>query len=128
MFGKVSTDKLTRAGFQLESCEDGRFWVYQREAGEDADRLLRICRKTLENFDEETVQDLILIQCDADFANPTLYLDDYIWELSSRDLSDIVSLLWKDRQKQVKKQHEAVNSENRENLSNRLRRLYKRSP
>ena len=114
MFGKVSTEKLTRAGFQLESCEDGHFWVYEREAGEDADRLLHICRKALENFDEETVQDIILVQCDADFANPTLYLDGYTWELSMRDLSDIVSLLWKDRQKQVRKQQNAVNNNKKE--------------
>lgn len=116
MFSKVSTEKLTRAGFQLESCEDGHFWVYEREAGEDADRLLHICQKALENFDEETIHDIILVQCDADFANPTLYLDDYIWELSRRDLSDIVSLLWKDRQKQVRKQQNASTTTKRKNL------------
>lgn len=102
MFGKVTGEKLSRAGFQLENCEDGRFWVYEREAGEEADRLLRICRKALEDFEEEAVQDLILIQCDAVFADPTLYLDGYIWKMSKRDLSDIASLLFKDRQKLVK--------------------------
>lgn len=102
MFGKVTREKLTRSGFQLESCEDGHFWVYERAAGEEADRLLRICRKVLEDFGEEAVHDLILIQCDAAFAGPTLYLDGYIWNLSQRDLSDIASLLYKDRQKLVK--------------------------
>lgn len=102
MFGKVTGEKLSRAGFQLESFEDGRFWVYEREAGEEADRLLRICRRALEDFDEEAVRDLILVQCDAVFADPTLYLDGYIWKLSGRDLSDIAALLWKDRQKLVK--------------------------
>lgn len=102
MFSKVTKEKLSRAGFQLESCEDGHFWVYEREAGEEADRLLRICRRALEGFDEEAVQDLILVQCDAGFADPTLYLDGYIWQLSKQDLSDIALLLWKDRQKLVK--------------------------
>lgn len=107
MFGKVTREKLSRAGFQLESCEDGHFWVYEREAGEEADRLLRVCRKALEDFDEESVRDLILVQCDAGFADPTLYLDGYIWKLSGRDLADIASLLFKDRQKLVKERQKS---------------------
>lgn len=102
MFGRVTGEKLSRAGFQLERCEDGHFWVYEKEAGEEADRLLRICRKALPDFDEDAVEDLILIQCDAAFADPTLYLDGYIWQMSERDLADIASLLFKDRQKLVK--------------------------
>lgn len=107
MFGKVTREKLSRAGFQLEHCEDGHFWVYEREAGEEADRLLHICRRALEDFDEEAVRDLILVQCDAVFADPTLYLDGYIWKLSRRDLSDIAALLWKDRQKLVKERQKS---------------------
>lgn len=103
----MTREKLSRAGFQLESCEDGHFWVYEREAGEEADRLLRICRRALEDFGEEAVRELILVQCDAVFADPTLYLDGYIWKLSRRDLSDIASLLYKDRQKLVKERQKS---------------------
>lgn len=107
MFGKVSKEKLARAGFQLESCEDGHFWVYEREAGEEAERLLRICRKALEGFEEEAVKDVILVQCGEDLTDPALYLDGYMWQLAKRDLSDIASLLFKDRQKLVKEKLKA---------------------
>ena len=93
MFSKVTREKLMRAGFQLEKCEDGTFWVIEKEAGEEASRLLRICGRALANFDAETVEDLILIQCDFDFSDPTLYIDGFLWKLTKRDLADIVSLL-----------------------------------
>ncbi len=102
MFGKVTREKLERAGFQLESCEDGHFWVYEKEPGEEAGRLLRICRLALDGFEEESVKDVILIQCGADFSEPTLYLDGYLWNLSKRDLSDIAALLFKERQKMAR--------------------------
>ena len=104
MFGRLSKDKLSRSGFQLESCEDGHFWVYEKETGEDAGRLLRICRRALANFEEDTVNDIILIQCKEDLSEPELYLDGYIWQLTKRDLADIARLLFKDRQKMVKEQ------------------------
>lgn len=107
MFGKLTNAKLTRAGFQLEKCEDGHFWVYEKEAGEEADRLLLICQRALEDFDEEAVRDVILIQCDANLTDPTLYLDGFQWNISQRDLRDIAELLFKDRQKLVQERHQA---------------------
>ena len=95
MFFKVTKERLIRAGFQLEKCEDGTFWVIEKEAGEEADRLLRVCDMALINFDAETVEDLILIQCDCDFTDPVLYIDSFLWKLTKRDFADIVSLLTK---------------------------------
>ena len=107
MFGKLTGAKLTRSGFQLEKCEDGHFWVYEKEVGEEADRLLHICQRTLEDFDEEAVRDVILIQCDANLTDPTLYLDGFQWKISKRDLRDIAALLFKDRQKLVQERLQA---------------------
>ena len=109
MFGKLTNTKLTRAGFQLEKCEDGYFWVYEKEAGEEADRLLRICRHALEDFDEDAVRDVILIQCGADLGDPALYLDGFQWNISKRDLRDIADLLFKDRQKLVQERRQSQN-------------------
>ncbi len=98
MFFKVTNERLLRAGFKLEECEDGTFWVMEREAGEEADRLLRICGRALINFDTEAVEDLILIQCGGDLSDPTLYIDGFLWNLTKRDFVDVVFLLLKDRQ------------------------------
>lgn len=102
MFFKVTNERLLRAGFKLEKCEDGAFWVIEREAGEEADRLLRICGRALINFDTEAVKDLILVQCGSDFSDPTLYIDGFLWNLAKRDFADIIFLLLKDRQIKTK--------------------------
>ena len=93
LFSKVTKEKLIKAGFKLEKCEDGTFWVIEKEAGEEADRLLRLCDMALINFDAESVKELILLQCDCDFTDPTLYIDSYLWKLTKRDFADMVSLL-----------------------------------
>ena len=95
LFFKVTKEKLTKAGFQLEQCEDGSFWFIEQEAGKEADRIFRICEKALLNFDADPVRELILIQCDVDFSDPTLYIDGFLWKLTKRDLADIVRLLLK---------------------------------
>ena len=103
MFSKVTPDRLARAGFKLEKCEDGTFWVIEREPGAEADRLLRICDMTLINFDAEAVSELILVQCGCDLTDPTLYIDGYLWKLTKRDLADIVTLLLRDTRGKRKK-------------------------
>ncbi len=95
MFSKVTRERLTKAGFKLEKCDDGTFWVIEKEPGEEAARLLRVCGRALANFDTEAVDELILIQCDCDFSDPTLYIDGFLWKLTKRDFADIVSLLLK---------------------------------
>lgn len=93
MFFKATSERLLKAGFQLEKLEDGTFWVMEREAGEEADRLLRICGKALVNFDTEAVEEVILLQCGSDLSDPELYIDGFLWHLTKRDLADIVLLL-----------------------------------
>ena len=93
MLFKATNERLIKAGFQLESFEDGAFWVLEKEAGAEADRLLRICGKALLNFDGEAVRDLILLQCGSDLSDPELYIDGFLWHLTKRDLADIVLLL-----------------------------------
>lgn len=95
MFFKVTNERLIRAGFKLEKCEDGTFWVIEKEAGAEADRLLRACDRALINFDAEAVGELILIQCGCDFSDPALYIDGFLWKLTKRDFTDIVFLLLK---------------------------------
>lgn len=97
MFFKITNERLLRAGFKQEKCEDGTFWVMEKESGEGADRLLRICGRALINFDMETVEELILLQCDSDFSDPALYIDGFLWNLTKRDFTDILFLLLKDR-------------------------------
>ncbi len=93
MFSKVTTKKLEKAGFKLENCEDGRFWVIEAEAGAEAERIYRACQRSIIDFDEEDVHDLILVQCDSGLADPTLYIDGFMWKLTKRDFADIVFLL-----------------------------------
>ena len=93
MFSKVTTKKLEKAGFKLESCEDGRFWVIEAEAGAEAERIYRACGRAIIDFDAEDVHDLILIQCDSCLADPALYIDGFMWKLTKRDFADIVFLL-----------------------------------
>lgn len=97
LFFKVTNKRLLKTGFQLERCEDGAFWVIEKEAGGDADRLLRACGRALINFDAEAVKELILIQCGCDLSDPALYIDGFMWKLSKRDFADIVFLLLKSR-------------------------------
>lgn len=87
---RMSIEKLQRAGFSLENFEDGRFWVYEREAGVDSARLLAICRCCVTNFEEYSLRDIFILQCDVDFKNPVLYLDGSLWQLSPRDFAGVV--------------------------------------
>lgn len=95
MFFKVTSERLLRAGFQLEKFEDGSFWVIEKAAGAEADRLLRICGRALIDFDVQAVADLILLQCGSDFSEPALYIDGFLWNLTRRDFTDILFLLLK---------------------------------
>ena len=92
MLFKATNERLIKAGFQLESFEDGAFWVLEKEAGAEADRLLRICGKALLSLDG---RDLILLQCGSDFSDPALYIDGFLWNLTKRDFTDILFLLLK---------------------------------
>ena len=93
LFFKVNNERLLKAGFKPEKFEDGTFWVIEKEAGAEADRLLRICSRALINFDAEAVKELILLQCGSDLSDPELYIDGFLWHLTKRDLADIVLLL-----------------------------------
>lgn len=36
----IKIDRLWKIGFSLESFEDGKFWVYEKEAGEESEKAL----------------------------------------------------------------------------------------
>ena len=95
MFKKVTTARMLRAGFQLETYDDGRFWVLEVEPGDAASRLLRFCKAAMERVDADTVSDVIVLQCGSDFSEPTLYIDGYIWPLSRQDFAQIIGFLQK---------------------------------
>ena len=89
----ITIDKLQRAGFSLEKCEDGKFWVYKRIPGETSARLLATCRLCISDFEEYSFSDAFIPQCDFDFKNPVLYLDGFLWRLSPRDFASLVQRL-----------------------------------
>ena len=95
MFFRVTNERLIKAGFKLEKCEDGSFWVLEKEAGGEAERILRICDRAVIDLGVDAVEEVLLLQCDCDFSHPALCVDDFLWQLSKRDFRDIVLLLLK---------------------------------
>ena len=95
MFHKVNTSRLLKAGFQLETYDDGRFWAIELEPGDSAARLLRFCKTAIDRVDADSVSDVLVVQCGADFSGPELYIDGYIWPLTRQDFAQIVSFLLK---------------------------------
>lgn len=91
----MKIEKLRKAGFSLETFEDGKFWVY--EPGEEMGKVLGVCRRCIEGFEENSVSDTLVLQCDFDFKNPVLYIDSFLWKLTSRDFADVVQGLGKIR-------------------------------
>lgn len=96
MFRKVNTERLRKAGFQLESYEDGRFWAIELEPGDPASRLLQFCKKAIDRVDADEVSDILVVQCGSDFSDPMLYIDSYIWPLTKQDFAQIVHFLQKE--------------------------------
>lgn len=99
MAKRLTMDKMLKAGFVLEDCPDGRFWVIDREPGEEADRVAAICRLYLEDMDSAKVGEELVLQCDCVFREPALYVDGFMWNLAPRDFSHIVARLAKRRGK-----------------------------
>lgn len=95
MSRKISTERLLKAGFLLTQCEDGKFWAIAREAGPEADQLAALCRTSIEDMEAGPVAEDIVLQCDADFQNPSFYMDGFLWLLEKRDFARLVSLLIK---------------------------------
>ena len=116
MAKRLTMDKMRKAGFVLEDCPDGRFWVIDREPGEEADRVAAICRLYLEDMDSAGVREELVLQCDCVFKEPALYVDGFMWNLAPRDFAHIVArlakrgrklpgiLIWPDRHKGQKGQ------------------------
>ena len=95
MFHKVDTRRLLKAGFQLESYDDGKFWAIELEPGDSASRLLRFCKAAIDRVDADEVSDVLVVQCGSDFSDPVLYIDSYIWPLTKQDFAQIVRFLQK---------------------------------
>ena len=93
MWKRVTPELLLSAGFLLTDCSDGKFWVLEREAGVEAVRIAAVCRAFLPDMDTEAVLEELVLQCDVDFKDPALYVDGFLWRLSPRDFSGIVSRL-----------------------------------
>jgi len=49
--GRLDESKLRKAGFALEKCEDGIFWVLEKSPGPDSQRLLATCRLCITGCD-----------------------------------------------------------------------------
>ena len=60
-------EALRKAGFSLETFEDGKFWVCERKPGEESEKSLAVCRRYIEGF-----------------GDPVLYIDGFLWQLSPR--------------------------------------------
>ena len=86
---------LRKARFSLETFEDGKFWVYERKPGEASEKSLAVCRRYIEGFEEVTVHETFVLQCDSHFGDPVLYIDGFLWQLSPRDFLDVVRGLGK---------------------------------
>ena len=99
MAKRLTMDKMLKAGFVLEDCPDGRFWVIDREPGEEADSVAAICRLYLEDMDSAEVGEELVLQCDCVFREPALYVDGFMWNLAPRDFAHIVARLAKRRRK-----------------------------
>ena len=99
MAKRLTMDKMLKAGFVLEDCPDGRFWVIDKEPGEEANRVAAICRLYLEDMDSAEVGEELVLQCDCVFKEPALYVDGFMWNLDSRDFAHIVARLAKRRGK-----------------------------
>lgn len=93
MAKRVTIDKLRKAGFTLESCPDGRFWVIDQGPGEEAERIAAVCRLYLEDLDSTAVRDELVLQCDCVFKDPALYVDGFMWNLAPGDFARIVARL-----------------------------------
>ena len=89
----ITIEKLRKAGFSLETFEDGKFWVYEKAPGENTSSLLATCRLCVSDFEDDTLSDTFILQCDFDLKNPILYLDGFLWNLSSRDFASLVRRL-----------------------------------
>lgn len=87
----ITIEKLRQAGFSLETFEDGKFWVYESGPGKESEKELGVCRRYIEGFDENVVQDIFVLQCDFDFRNPILFIDKFIWRLTVWDFAGVVN-------------------------------------
>lgn len=94
---RITAARLLRAGFTLADCEDGKFWVIEKQAGGEADRIAAVCGLFVEDMDSLTVAEDAVLQCDLDYSDPVFYKDGFLWHLSRRDFSWIVKRLAKER-------------------------------
>lgn len=102
--GRLDESKLRKAGFALEKCEDGIFWVLEKPPGPDSQRLLATCRLCITSFEETAFRENFVLQCDFDCSDPTLFLDGFVWHLSPRDFASVVRRLGrKQKEKSVSK-------------------------
>jgi len=94
---RITAGRLLRAGFRLTDCDDGKFWVLERQPGPEAERIAAVCRRYLEDMGGAAVAEDIALQCDEDFKDPVLYADGFLWKLDRGSFSGIVARLTKGR-------------------------------
>ena len=92
---RITAGRLLRAGFRRTDCDDGKFWVLEGRAGQEADRVAAVCKRYLEDMDNTTVTEDVVLQCDEDFKNPVFYMDGFLWQLNRGDFSAIITRLAK---------------------------------
>lgn len=103
MFHRITTVRMLKAGFVLTDFPDGRFWVFEKQPGDEANRIAAICQLYLTDMDSTVVTDEIVLQCASNFKEPVLYMDGFLWNLAPRDFADIVARLIKYGKKSSKK-------------------------
>ena len=107
MSKKLNTERMLRAGFQLEQYEDGKFWVLSREAGGEADRIAEVCRRVIEDMEPGSVKEDIVLQCGSDYQDPSFYMDGFLWPLERRDFAWLAAWLAKRRKAEERAERRA---------------------
>ena len=89
----ISAERMVKAGFVLTACSDGKFWVLEKTAGEEADRIAALCKKVLRDLDKTSVADVLVLQCDQKFSSPALYMDGLFLDMTQREFFQITDHL-----------------------------------
>ncbi|MDE7242949.1 MAG: hypothetical protein K2O18_03090 [Oscillospiraceae bacterium] len=89
----ISAERMVKSGFTLTTCSDGKFWVLEKNAGEEADRIAALCKKVLREMDSTSVKDIIVLQCDQGFRSPALYMDGIFLDMTQREFIQITDHL-----------------------------------
>ena len=84
---------LIDKGFKFVKCDDGFFYVIEKNPSEEANRLAAICGITINDAVDDVVCEKVVLQCDEDFSHPVFYCDGNDWDLTPESFEDMCSKL-----------------------------------